>query len=100
MTRQTKVPHNDENLRKQNSLDNDEGIGISIEQISALIAAEQFACTLKNIENENGMNEKTFKVICEINVISTLMLISSDSQHDSMFIRNNQRNTMKTLKKF
>ena len=60
LTRQTEVPHNDENLRKQNSLDNAEGIGISIEQISALIAAEQFVCTLKNIENG-----KTLKVICE-----------------------------------
>ena len=38
------------------------------------------------------MNGKTLKVICENSVISTLMLESSDSQHDSMFIRNNQRN--------
>ena len=91
LTRQTEVPHNDENLRQQNSLDNDEGIGISIEQISALITAEQFACTLKNIENENGMNGKALDVICENSVISTLMLITSDSQHDFMFVRNNQR---------
>ena len=91
LIRQTEVPHNDENLRKQNSLDNAEGIGISIEQISALIAAEQFACTLKNIENENGMNGNTLKAICVNSVIATLMLISSNSQHDFMFIRNNQR---------
>ena len=59
LTRQTEVSHNNENLRQQNCLDDDEDIGISIEQISALIAVEQFACTLKNIEN--GMNGKTLK---------------------------------------
>ena len=64
LTRQTEVPHNDENLRQQNCLDNDEDISMNIEQISALTAAEQFVCTLKNIENKNGMNEKTLKVIC------------------------------------
>ena len=79
-------------MRQQNSLDNDEGIGISIEQISALIAAEQFACTLKNIENKNGMNGKTLKVICEKSVITTMMLVLLDSQPGFMFIRNNQIN--------
>ena len=69
-------------MRQQNCLDDDEDISMNIEQILALIVAEQFACTLKNIENENGMNGKTLKVICENSKITTLMLVSLDSQPD------------------
>ena len=92
LTRQTEEPHSDENLRQQKGLDDDEDIGMSIEQISALMEAEQFACTLKNIENENGMNGRTFKVICDKRKVTTSMLVSSDSQPDSVFTNNNNNN--------
>ena len=71
-----------------------------MEQILALIEAEQFACALKNIENENGMNERTFKVISEKRNLATSMLVSSDARPDPVFTSNNQRIfMMKTLKK-
>ena len=65
---------------------------MSIEQILALMEAEQFACTLKNIENENGMNGRTFKVISKKLNLATSMLVSSDSQPDSVFTSNNEKN--------
>ena len=64
LTRETKVPYSDKNLRQQKGLDDDNDIGRNIEQILAFIEAEQFACTLKNIENENRMNGRFFQVIC------------------------------------
>ena len=92
LTRQTKEPHSDEDLRQQKGLDDDNDIGMNMEQISALIEAEQFACALNNIENENGMNGRTFKVISEKRNLATSMLVSSDSQPDSVFTSNNERN--------
>ena len=41
---------------------------------------------------KNGINGKTLKVIFENSKMTTLMLVSLDSQPDFMFIRNNQRN--------
>ena len=61
---------------------------MSIEQILALMEAEQFACTLKNIENENGMNGRTLKLIGENRKLATSMLVSSDSQPESVFTKN------------
>ena len=78
-------------MRQQNCLDDDEDVSMNIEQISALVAAEQFVCTLKNIENENGMNGRTFQVICEKHNIATSILVLSDAQRNYVFTSNNQR---------
>ena len=40
LTRQTKEPHSDEDLRQQKGFDGDNDIGMNMEQISALIEAE------------------------------------------------------------
>ena len=60
LTRQTKVPYRDISSRQQIGLDDDDVIGMIVEQSSALIESQQFVCTLKNIENENGINGRTF----------------------------------------
>ena len=60
---------------RQQSLDDDDNIGMIIEKISGFIEAQQFACTLKNIENENEMNGRTFQVICKKHNTTTSMLI-------------------------
>ena len=67
--------------------------------MSALIQAEQFACTLKIIENEIQMNERFFQVICEKCNIETLIMVSSDAQPDSVYTSNNKRIYVETLKK-
>lgn len=65
LSRQTEKSHSTGSLRKQRDLDDNKDCGMSIEEILTLVEAEQFACTLSNIENENGMNGRTLKLIGE-----------------------------------
>ena len=40
------------------------------------------------------MNGRTFKVICDKRKVATSMLVSSDSQPDSVLTSNNERNCL------
>ena len=72
-------------MRQKKGIDDDSGDGINSEQLSALIEAEQFASGLKKIEDGNGMNGRTFRVICEKRQLSNQMLVEADCQPDSVF---------------
>ena len=54
--------------------------------MSDLIEAQEFVCALHSIENEKGINGRTFEVLKDRRRISKQIFVSADSRVHSVFI--------------
>ena len=64
---------------------NEEEDGLSPEDLSNLNHAQGIASELQNIESDDGMNDITFKILSERDMISSSMLVNADVQENSVF---------------
>ena len=85
---ETQEPEAVNSLQRPNGLDDedDEDFGISADQMAALLEVEDYANGLKNVDSEEGMRGRTFKVLCEKSQIPKSMLVPTDSRDDSVFV--------------
>ena len=60
LVKRTTDPVIDNNNKLRNIQNEEDGFGMSIDDMSALIEAHEFASTLDNVHNEKGMNGRTF----------------------------------------
>ena len=63
----------------------DEEDGLSPEDLGHLIDAQGIASELQNIESDGGMNDRTFKILSERDMISSSMLVNADVQDNYVF---------------
>ena len=59
--------------------------GLSPEDLSNLIDAQGIASELQNIESDGGMNDITFKILSERDMVSSSMLVNADVHETSVF---------------
>ncbi len=59
--------------------------GLSPEDLSNLIDAQGIENELQNIESDGGMNDRSFKILSERDMISSSMLVNADVQENSVF---------------
>ena len=85
LAKRTKDPDIANNTKLRKIEDEKDDFGMNIDGLSALIEAQEFAGALHSVDNESGMNGKTFEVLKERFKLSNNLLVSVNSRVHSVF---------------